>query len=395
MSSASDREWTQRAHGQHSAAFGVPAAAVAFAPGRVNLIGEHIDYNGGSVLPIALAQGTAAAVSRRADARIAVTSTLAGGTVLETYPADFDPAASNGWLAYVVGAVAVATARGWYSGGVNISLDSDVPLGAGLSSSASLECAILTALTALGGGYIPPMEVALAAQQVEHEYAHVPCGIMDQAASMLARPGDALLLDTATLTTRQVPLHLADMGLSILLVDTRVSHELTDGGYAARRADCEAAAQLLGVTHLVDLDPTDPRIVALPAPLDRRTRHVVGEQARVAAAVQAFADADVEALGQLFADSHASLAADYEVSCAELDLAVDAAVRGGAAAARMTGGGFGGSAVVLCRPDRAQAVQAEVLAAFAGAGFGVPTIRTVEAAGGARLLHLARPLPAP
>ncbi len=387
MSGASDHTWAQRMRSQHSSAFGQPPGALAFAPGRVNLIGEHIDYNGGNVLPIALAQGTVAGVSRRADARIAVTSTLAGGVVLEVYPADFDVAADNGWLAYVVGAVAVATARGWHSGGVNVSLDGDLPLGAGLSSSASLECAILTALTGLAGTHVPPMELALAAQQVEHEYAHVPCGIMDQAASMLAEPGCALLLDTATLTTRQVPLHLADMGLDILLIDTRVSHDLTDGGYAARRADCESAAELLGVTHLVDVDAEDPRIDTLPAPMDRRARHVVGEQARVAAAAQAFTDADGAALRGLFAASHASLAADYEVSCPELDLAVAAAVRGGASAARMTGGGFGGSVVALCAPDRVPEITAEVAGAFEAAGYPEPAIRTVDVAGGARLLQ--------
>ncbi len=323
----------EQARARHRVLFGTDPEVIAFAPGRVNLIGEHTDYNGGSVLPMAIDLGTTCAVSRRCDDRFALHSRQVNGPIAAVDLATFDPAGANGWLGYAVGALAIARARGWFTGGVDLSIDADLPLGAGLSSSASLECAVLSAVIELGGAAASPMDIALAAQQVEHEFAHVPCGIMDQAASMLAQPGSALLLDSATLASHAVPLHLDRLGLQVLLIDTNVRHDLADGAYADRRAACERAAATLGITHLAEI-PLDQigRIEALPEPEARRARHVITEQARVTAAVQAFADADVAALGQAFAGSHQSLSRDYEVSCPELDTVVSAAVVGGAAA---------------------------------------------------------------
>ncbi len=380
-----DERRAEKMRARHRVLFGTDPEAITFAPGRVNLIGEHTDYNGGNVLPMAIDMGTMCAASRRDDGRFGLHSHQVNGPIAQVDPTTFDRTAANGWLGYVVGALAVAADRGWFTGGVDVSIDADLPLGAGLSSSASLECAVLTAVIALGGAVVAPIEVALAAQEVEHTYAHVPCGIMDQAASMLAEPDSALLLDSATLDSRAVPLHLDRLGLQVLLIDTNVRHDLADGAYADRRAACERAAAALGVTHLADIPLSEiARIDALPEPEARRARHVITEQARVADAVQAFADADALALGRAFAGSHTSLSRDYEVSCPELDVAVSAAVVGGAAAARMTGGGFGGNVVTLCRPEAVARVQDSVRQALARDGLAAPTFRIVSPAGGVR-----------
>ncbi len=389
-----DARRAEQARARHRVLFECDPDAITFAPGRVNLIGEHTDYNGGNVLPMAIDMGTTCAVSRRADGRFGLHSHQVNGPIATIDPATFDRTAANGWLGYVVGALAIAEARGWFTGGVDLSIDADLPLGAGLSSSASLECAVLCAVIALGGADVAPMEVALAAQQVEHEYAHVPCGIMDQAASMLAQPGSALLLDSATLESRAIPLHLDRLGLQVLLIDTNVRHDLADGAYADRRAACERAAAALGVTHLAEIPLREiSRIDALPEVEARRARHVITEQARVADAVQAFAESDAPALGRAFSGSHTSLSRDYEVSCPELDIAVSAAVVGGAAAARMTGGGFGGNVVTLCRPDAVARVQDSVRQALTRDGLAAPTFRIVSPAGGARRIDAAPPTP--
>ena len=385
----------EQARARHRVLFGSDPEAITFAPGRVNLIGEHTDYNGGNVLPMAIDMGTTCAASQRADGRFGLHSHQVNGPIATIDPTTFDRTAANGWLGYVVGALAIAEARGWFTGGVDLSIDADLPLGAGLSSSASLECAVLTAVIALGGAEVAPMEVALAAQQVEHEYAHVPCGIMDQAASMLAQPDSALLLDSATLDSRAIPLHLDRLGLQVLLIDTNVRHDLADGAYADRRAACERAAAALGVTHLAEIPLAEiSRVDALPEQEARRARHVITEQARVADAVQAFADVDAPGLGRAFAGSHTSLSRDYEVSCPELDIAVSAAVVGGAAAARMTGGGFGGNVVTLCRPDAVARVQDSVRQSLTRDGLAAPTFRIVSPAGGARRIDGGTPAPA-
>lgn len=387
-----DAQRAEHARSRHVVLFGTDPDAVTFAPGRVNLIGEHIDYNGGNVLPMAIDMGTMCAASRRSDGRLALHSRQVNGPIATVDPATFDRSETNGWLGYVVGALAIAEEQGWFTGGVDLSIDADLPLGAGLSSSASLTCAVLSTVIALGGTAVAPMDIALAAQRVEHEYAHIPCGIMDQAASMLAQPGSALLLDSATLASQAIPLHLDRLGLQVLLIDTNVRHDLADGAYADRRAACEQAASALGVAHLAEIPLSEiARTDALPEPQGRRARHVITEQARVADAVRAFVDSDAPALGRAFAGSHASLSRDYEVSCPELDITVSAAVVGGAAAARMTGGGFGGNVVTLCRPDAIAQVQASVRGALTRDGLRSPTFRIVSPAGGARRIDDSSP----
>ncbi len=385
-----DARRAEQARTRHRVLFGTDPEAISFAPGRVNLIGEHTDYNGGNVLPMAIDMGTMCAASRRPDGRFGLHSRQVNGPIVQVDPATFTRTAANGWLGYVVGALAVAEERGWSSGGVDLSIDADLPLGAGLSSSASLECAVLSAVIALNGAEVAPIDVALAAQQVEHEFAHVPCGIMDQAVAMLAQPGSALLLDSATLASETVPLHLDRLGLQVLLIDTNVRHDLADGAYANRRATCEHAAESLGVTHLAEIPLADiARLDALTEPELSRARHVITEQARVADAVRAFEESDAPALGRAFAGSHASLSRDYEVSCPELDVAVSAAVVGGATAARMTGGGFGGNVVALCRPEAIAQVQASVREALSRDGLAAPTFRIVSPAGGSRRIDRA------
>ena len=368
----------------HLAAYGVQPSSVAFAPGRVNLIGEHIDYNGGLVLPVALPFGTTCSVSPRDDGAVHVVSASVVGAPVVVEVDDVGSGARRGWSSYVVGAFAHSRSRSAFEGGASIRVEGDVPLGAGLSSSASLECAVLVALDAAADRWHDPLTVALGAQAAEHEYAGVPCGIMDQAASMLGRADHAVLLDSATLHHDHVPLHLHEQGVSLLVVDTRAHHELADGGYADRRATCERAARLLGVDYLVDAD--ESAVDGLPEPERRRARHVVTEQARVRAAVRAFGLGDLGAVGELFALSHASLRDDFEVSCAELDLAVATAYDAGAIASRMTGGGFGGSTVSLVRVDDVAHVTTAIESAFAAAGLTAPHVLVVAADDGARTL---------
>ena len=368
----------------HVATYGVEPAGVGFAPGRVNLIGEHIDYNGGLVLPVALPFGTTCSVSPRDDGTLHIASASVDGPPVVVPLDDLESGARQGWSSYVVGAFAHSRSRHSFEGGASLRVDGDVPLGAGLSSSASLECAVLVALDAATGLVHDPLTLALSAQAAEHEYAGVPCGIMDQAASMLGRADHALLLDSATLHHEHVPLHLQEQGVALVVVNTRAHHELTDGGYAERRAACERAAAALGVEYLVDAEPD--AVETLPEPERRRARHVVSEQARVRAAVRAFGLGDLATVGGLFAASHASLRDDFEVSCPELDVAVGAAYDAGALASRMTGGGFGGSTVSLVRVDDVVVVTAGVEAAFRSAGFRSPEVLVVEAAAGARPL---------
>ena len=389
----SDRDRRERADQGHRDRFGTAAEVVTFAPGRVNLIGEHTDYNGGLVLPIALAEGTTCAVSRRTDDELHVHSSQSASVVHRFRASELPQAIGAGWTSYVVGCYAIAVEEGWIVGGLDVWVDGDVPLGAGLSSSASLECSVLTAIRGLTGELGSEGDrllVATAAQRAEHRFAGVPCGIMDQAASMLGRSGCALLLDSGSLTVSYVPLHLGEMGLSILLVDTNARHELTDGGYAARRADCERAARRLGIAHLASLGPDElGRVDSLPEPDRRRARHVVTENARVSAAAEAFAVMDLDALGALFAASQSSLSADFEVSCPELDVAVDAAVSAGAVASRMTGGGFGGSTVNLVRTGDEVRVRAAVSEAFSARRFAAPSFLSASPSDGARVLRAA------
>jgi galactokinase len=308
------------------------------------------------------------------------------------------PGAVEGWAAYVAGVAWALSGAGHDVPGADLLIDSDVPRGAGLSSSAALECAVLRSLHDLGGMDVPPAEQARLAQRAENDYVGMPCGVMDQSASMLCREGRALFLDTRSGEVEQVPFDVAAAGLAVLVVDTRAPHELVDGEYAARRASCERAASALGVAALRDVLVADlPAAVATlrRAPdgevTARRARHVVTENARVLETVSMLRAAAADpggltAIGPLMTASHVSLRDDFEVTVPQLDTAVSAALAAGAHGARMTGGGFGGCAIALVDAARAEAVAGAVARAFAGAGFAEPAWFTAVPSPGAHRL---------
>ncbi len=366
------------------AAYGADPAAVGRAPGRVNLIGEHTDYNAGTCLPVALPHATYAAVAPRPDRLVRVRSAQADDG---WEGVGIGPGEVTGWAAYVAGVAWALRESGVEVPGLDVCVDGTVPLGAGLSSSAALECSVAVAIASVVG--LPDDEAARlawvqACMRAETEVAGAPTGGMDQTVALLARPGAALLIDFLDHTTRPVPLSLGDAGLVILVVDTRVSHALVDGGYASRRADCETACRELGVASLREATLALVEAIA-DARIRRRARHVVTEIDRVARAVEAVERADWSALGDLFAASHASMRDDFEISCPELDVAVEAAVAAGAVGARMTGGGFGGSAVALVPDDEVDAVSAAVDRAFDEHDFRRPGFLLAEPSAAASL----------
>jgi galactokinase len=357
------------------------------APGRVNLIGEHTDYNDGFVLPAAIDRQVLAAAGRRGDGRLRLWS-LQAGPPADLALAEVGPGRVEGWAAYPAGVAWALGQAGVELGGADVVVDGDVPAGSGLSSSAALECATATALADLGGAGLDRVALAGLARRAENEVVGVPSGVMDQMVSMLGRAGHALFLDTRSLATEQVPLPLEAAGLCLVVIDTRAGHRLVDGAYADRRAACEAAAAVLGVPALRDATPeqVEAAAEALGDPGLRRARHVVTENARVLEAVACLRSGDLDRLGPLLAASHASLRDDYEVSSPELDTAVEAAVDAGAVGARMTGAGFGGSAIALVRADLAGRVAERAAEAFAAAGFGPPEVTAVVPSDGARRL---------
>ncbi|WP_244928240.1 galactokinase [Nocardioides sp. W7] len=355
--------------------YDAPAAAVGRAPGRVNLMGEHTDYNAGLVLPVALPHTTHAAWRPTTDGRLRVASRQREST-WEGRVDDLGPDAVDGWAAYAAGVVWALREAGVEIPGCDLLVDSTVPVGAGLSSSAALECAVAVALAPDADRRL----LAAACIRAETEIAGAPTGGMDQYVALLAEPGQALLIDFESDETTQVPLDLT--GHTLLVTDTRVSHELTDGGYGSRRADCEEAARQLRVPTLRRAslatveDLEDERV-------RRRARHVVTEISRVTAAVNALATSDWGAVGELFRRSHASMRDDFEISTPELDAAVVVAVEAGAVAARMTGGGFGGSTVAIVPDDRVEAVMRAVDATFVLEGFKPPAHLRAEPSAGA------------
>jgi galactokinase len=357
------------------------------APGRVNLIGEHTDYNDGFVLPLAIDRWVLAAAGRRTDGRLRCWS-LQRAAPAELPLTGIGPGRVDGWAAYPAGVAWALMQAGVPLGGADLLVDGDVPLGAGLSSSAALECAVAAALAELHGAGLDGRSLARLARRAEVEVVGMPCGIMDQMVAMLGRAGHALFLDTRSLAVEQLPLRLDAAGLRLLVIDTNAPHRLVDGAYADRRADCEAASAALGVPALRDatVEQVDAAAAALGEPGARRARHVVTENARVLAAAELLRAGAADRLGPLLAASHASLRDDFEVSAPELDAAVEAATAAGALGARMTGAGFGGSALALVPAGRAGQVAAAVRGAFAAAGFTAPEVLEVQPVDGARRL---------
>jgi galactokinase len=290
---------------------------------------------------------------------------------------------SKGWTRYVVGVLAMLGGR---VAGADIAIDGDVPQGAGLSSSAALEVAVASALNELHDLGMSPMEIALLSQKAENDFVGMPCGIMDQAASALCEEGHALFLDCRSLASRNIPLDLAADGLRLLIIDTQVHHEHAGGEYAKRRAECESAARKLGVPALRDVTDLAAALDRLSGDERKRVMHVVTENHRVEALIGLLRAGQVTEIGALLNASHLSLRDQYEVSSPELDVAVEAAFRGGARGARMTGGGFGGSAIALVPEDRLDSVEKSVSAAYAERGFQPPRFLTATPAQGAHRL---------
>jgi galactokinase len=377
-----------RAAAELARTWGAEPDGVWTAPGRVNLIGEHVDYNGGRCLPMALTRVTATAVRVRDDDRVRLASDDPDADPFEGRLSELGPGDVKGWAAYAAGVLWALRQAGIAVPGMDLAVSSDVPLGAGLSSSASLECAVGLAAAELAGRPDDPALRQLlvdAAIRAENEVVGAATGGMDQTVAMLAADGAALLIDFRDGSTQPVPLGLAEAGLQLLVIDTRVRHALADGQYGQRRRDCEEAAAILGLATLgeataADVDRlTDPRLRA-------RARHVVGEIARVDELVALVRAGRVAECGPLLDASHASLRDDYEVSALELDTVVAAATAAGALGARMTGGGFGGSAIALV-PERAVAdVQAAVVAACRQRGLITPATLAVTSGPAARRL---------
>lgn len=354
------------------------------APGRVNLVGEHTDYNDGFVLPVAIDRRTVVAAARRSDDVLRCWSAQMEGTA-ECRLGQIGPGRASGWSAYPQGAAWALTQRGVVLGGVDLMVDSKVPPGAGLASSAALIGAVALALGELHGAHLTRLELARAGQEAEWRMAGAPVGVMDHMVAVLGRTGHALFLDTRSMDHEAVPLGLAEDGLALVVIDTGASHRLADGAYASRRRSCQLAARLLGVPALrdVSVEGLEAARYQLDETLFRRVRHVVTENARVLEAVALLEDGRADSLGPLLGRSHSSLSDDFEVSAPELDLAVAAAEAAGALGARLTGAGFGGSALALVPFDRYRTVRAEVMRAFARSGFAEPFVFTVETGGGA------------
>ncbi|MEV4655267.1 galactokinase [Micromonospora sp. NPDC049301] len=379
----------ERAAAGFTMQYGDRAAGRWAAPGRVNLIGEHTDYNDGFVLPFALPLRTVVAADRQDDERWTVWSELSDETI--TFGADdvAEPGRVTGWGAYVAGVVWALREAGHPVPGARLAIASDVPLGSGLSSSAALESAVLAALLDLGGLELPAERQPRLAQRAENLYVGAPTGIMDQSAVIRCRAGHALFLDCRDESVEHIPFDLDAAGLAVLVIDSRAPHRHADGEYAARRRSCEAGAKALGVPALRDVgvDQLDAALARLDdEETRRRVRHVVTEDQRVLDTVALLRAGRVRDIGPLLTASHVSMRDDFEITVPEIDTAVEAALAAGALGARMTGGGFGGCVLALVDADRADAVAAAVTAAYAERGFTAPnTVPVLPAPGATRL----------
>ncbi len=381
-----------------AARFGGAPDGVWLAPGRANLMGEHTDYNDGFVLPFALSQATTAAAARRTDGRLLLSSRQEPGGVVEIALDGLAPGTVTGWGAYPAGVAWALRSAGYQVPGACIAIDSDVPAGAGLSSSAALECATALALTelapcGLAGATVPRGELAGIARRAENEFVGVPSGIMDQSASLLSQAGHALLLDCRSLDHAQVPFDPAAAGSRLLLINTRARHHLGDGGYGRRRAECEEAARLLGVSSLRDVtDAGDTARLADPV-LRRRARHVVTDDQRVLQVTALLRGSDrpdtYREIGRLLTQAHASLRDDFEISWPEADTAVEAALAAGALGARMMGGGFGGCVLALVPETAGGPVRGAVGEAYAARGWTAPEFLDAVPSEHARRLALS------
>jgi galactokinase len=349
------------------------------APGRVNLIGEHTDYNDGFVLPFALPRRTYVTASTVDSPQWTARSSAAAEPVSFGFHDRID-----GWGCYVAGVVWALREAGFDPPGADLEIRSDVPVGAGLSSSHALECAVLTALCDLGGLDLPLADRPKLVQRAENEYVGAPTGIMDQTASILCRAGHALFLDCRSMAIEHIPFDLAAVGRAILVIDSHAPHRHSDGEYGARRRTCEAAARTLGIPALRDVTDLDAALAALPDEVSRkRVRHVVTENQRVLDAVALLRAGRYDEVGPLLTASHESMRYDYEITVPEVDTAVAAALDAGAYGARMTGGGFGGCVLALVDADAADAVGTAVVKAYAEAGFTAPSTFTAVPGGGA------------
>jgi galactokinase len=373
--------------------YGERPQGVWAAPGRVNLIGEHTDYNDGFVMPFALPHTAVAAVSRRDDGVLRLHSADIDAGPVELRVADLTPEADKSWTAYPSGVVWALREAGHDITGADIHLASTVPSGAGLSSSAALEIVVALALNDLYSLGLRGWQLARLCQRAENVYVGAPVGIMDQTASACCEAGHALFLDTRDLSQRQIPFDLAAEGMRLLVVDTQVKHSHSEGEYGNRRAGCEKGAALLGVDALRDVPYAE-----LDAALERLgdeeevrrlVRHVVTEDERVERVVSLLESGDTRAIGPVLVEGHVSLRDDFRISCPELDLVVDTALDAGALGARMTGGGFGGSAIVLVDAADVDGVTKAVEEAFAAAGFTAPRVFEAVPSAGARRLSPA------
>jgi len=364
--------------------FGEEPDLIAAAPGRVNLIGEHIDYSEGFVLPFAIKDRTTAAIRKRDDLTVRIASAQRRNKIVTVDINNVKPGLKGEWERYALGVL-------WSMGvktGVDLLIDGHVPLGAGLSSSAALECSVATAVNHLFDMGYSLEDLARLTQKAENQYVGVPCGIMDQSVSLMATVGSALLLDCRDLSTRNIPFDVASSGLELLIIDTQAHHALTDGGYAERRASCESVAAKLGIKSMREL--TMPQLNSAKELLTQieyvRARHAVSEMQRVLDCVEALSTSDFTKVGQLINQSHISLRDDYTVSCPELDTAVDASLAAGALGSRMVGGGFGGSAIALIEASKTSETIHAVEKAFADKKFKTPRFFTSLPSQGAEVI---------